>query len=379
MYNYFNFNGSQINDLAIVTSIEKPYIPEKSIDTINVSSRDGEIFDGAKYDPVTIPISLAIVGASENDYRTRVQCLHDILSTKQEVPIKFCENITIYGMLKGAFKVNKKNSTSAYADIELICHVPYSYSDNVLAYNAEEGKQEVVVQNNGELPTLPYISIGFGKDAHFAQIQNNKTGEKILIGDYPQLELSSTKKEQILILHDPCESVGNLIQSGANINSGRGTGGSFTISSSGNSYILSELGSGTEKIKGACARIALSKNIDDFKVMVRMQCKSSGKNGDPNYFVSESEKVKEKVVTGGKSTYYVVNAHGVNYRTQPSTKGKSQGIIPKGTKLTDVTMANGWAKIKYKTKTYYVSSKYLTKQVKDNSKSTVQEFTVANM
>ena len=43
MYNYFNFNGSQINDLAIVTSIEKPYIPEKSIDTINVSSRDGKI------------------------------------------------------------------------------------------------------------------------------------------------------------------------------------------------------------------------------------------------------------------------------------------------------------------------------------------------
>lgn len=28
MYNYFNFNGTQINDLAIVTSIEKPYIPE---------------------------------------------------------------------------------------------------------------------------------------------------------------------------------------------------------------------------------------------------------------------------------------------------------------------------------------------------------------
>lgn len=28
MYNYFNFNGNQINDLAIVTSIEKPYIPE---------------------------------------------------------------------------------------------------------------------------------------------------------------------------------------------------------------------------------------------------------------------------------------------------------------------------------------------------------------
>lgn len=379
MYNYFNFNGSQINDLAIVTSIEKPYIPEKSIDTIDVSSRDGEIFDGAKYDSITIPISLAIVGVSENDYRTRVQCLHDILSTKQEVPIKFCENITIYGMLKGVFKVKKKNSTSGYADIELICHVPYSYSDNVLAYNTEENAQEVVVENNGGLPTLPYVSIGFGKDAHFAQIQNNKTGEKLLVGDYPKLELSTTKKEQTLILHDPCTSVGTLIQSGANINSGRGTGGSFTISSGGESFILSELGNSTEKIKGACARIALSKNIDDFKVMVRMQCRSSGKNGDPNNVLSEQEKVKETVVEGSKVTYYEVTANGVNYRTQPSTKGKSQGIIPKGTKLTDVTIQNGWAKIKYKTKTYYVSAKYIKKKVKDNSKSTVKEFTVANM
>ena len=379
MYNYFNFDGNQINDLAIVTSIEKPYIPEKSIDTISVSSRDGEIFDGAKYDPISIPISLAIIGNDENDYKTRVQCLHDILSTKQEVPIKFCENITIYGMLKGAFKVKKKNSMSGYADIELICHTPYSYSDNVQAYNAEDNAQTVVVENNGELPTLPYVSIGFGADAHFAQLQNNKTGEKMLIGDYPQLQLSTTKKDQTLILHNPCESVGTLIQSGANINSGRGTDGSFTISASGNSFILSELGSSTEKIKGACARINLSKNIDDFKVMVRMQCRSSGINGDPNNIKSEQEKVKETVVTGGKTPYYVVNASGVNYRTQPSTKGKSQGIIPKGTKLTDVTMANGWAKIKYKTKTYYVSSKYLSKQVKDNSKSTVQEFTVANM
>lgn len=380
MYNYFNFNGSQINDLAIVTSIEKPYIPEKSIDTISVSSRDGEIFDGAKYDPISIPISLVVIGDNEEDYKTRVQCLHDLLSTKQEVPIKFCENITIYGMLKGALKVKKKNSVSGYADIELICHTPYSYSDNVQAYNAEDNAQTVVVENNGELATLPYVSIGFGADAHFAQLQNNKTGEKILVGDYPQLQLSTTKKEQTLILHDPCESVGTLIQSGANINSGRGTGGSFTISSSGNSFILAELGSSsTEKIKGACARIALSKNIDDFKVMVRMQCRSSGKNGDPNNVLSEQEKVKETVVEGGKVTYYEVTANGVNYRTQPSTKGKSQGIIPKGTKLTDVTIQNGWAKIKYKTKTYYVSAKYIKKQVKDNSKSVVKEFTVANM
>lgn len=379
MYNYFNYNGSQINDLAIVTKIEKPYIPEPSISTINVTSRDGEIFDGVKYNPIKITVSIAIIGDDENDYRTRVQCLHDLLSTKEEVPIKFCENITIYGMLNSDFIVTKKNDVAGYADLELICNTPYSYSDNVIAFNVDEGSQKLTVENNGELDTLPYISIGFEKDAHFAQVQNNKTGEKILIGDYPQLQLSTTKKEQTLILHNPCESVGTLTQSGANINADRGTGGAFTISSSGNSFILQSLGTGTDKVKGACARIPLSKNIDEFKVMVRMQCRSSGINGDPNNIKSEQEKVKETVESGGKSYYYEVIASGVNYRTQPSTKGKSQGIIPKGTKLTDVTIQNGWAKVKYRTKTYYVSSKYLKQRVKDNSKSKVQEFTVANM
>ena len=135
MYNYFNFDGTQINDLAIVTKIEKPYIPERAIDTINISSRDGEIFDGAKYDPVKIPISLAIIGDDEYDYFTRVNALHDILRTKEEVPIKFCDNVTIYGMLNSSFTPEKKNKCTAYADIELICHTPYSYSDNILAFN----------------------------------------------------------------------------------------------------------------------------------------------------------------------------------------------------------------------------------------------------
>ena len=65
MYNYFNFNGVQVNDLALVTKIEKPYIPERTINTINVTSRDGEIFDGMKYNAIKIPISLAIIGNEE--------------------------------------------------------------------------------------------------------------------------------------------------------------------------------------------------------------------------------------------------------------------------------------------------------------------------
>ena len=89
MYNYFNFDGSQINDLAIVTSIEKPYIPERTTSTINVTSRDGELFDGMKYNPIKIPISLAIVGDDADDYVQRVKALSDIMNKREIVPIKF--------------------------------------------------------------------------------------------------------------------------------------------------------------------------------------------------------------------------------------------------------------------------------------------------
>ena len=68
MYNYFNFNGVQVNDLALVSKIEKPYIPETSISTLNIPSRDGEVFNGMKYNAIKIPISLAIIGTDANDY-----------------------------------------------------------------------------------------------------------------------------------------------------------------------------------------------------------------------------------------------------------------------------------------------------------------------
>ena len=79
MYNYFNFNGVQVNDLALVTKIEKPYIPANTVSTINVTSRDGEIFDGSIYIPITMKISLAIMGNDKDDYITFCSEATDII------------------------------------------------------------------------------------------------------------------------------------------------------------------------------------------------------------------------------------------------------------------------------------------------------------
>lgn len=378
MYNYFNFNGTQINHLAIVTKIEKPYVPERTISTINVTSRDGEIYDGSKYQPIKIPISMAIIGDSEEDYVQRVKAIKDILSPKEEVPIKFAENCSIYGMLNGEFIVTKKNNVSGYADIELICHIPFTYGDNVLVFEPEDSSKKLNVNYAGQIDTLPFISIGFTKDCHFAQVQNINTGERILIGDYPKLNLT-TKVESNRILWNKCQSLSELTLASANIDGDRSTSGSLGISSGGECYILSSLGDGSTTWKGACGRIALPSSLDEFKIRAKLNMYSTGLNGDPNMYDPECQTVKETVVSGKQEVYYQVTCSTLNVRSQPNTSSKILGTVSKGYKITTYTIADGWCKFSYKTKTGYVSAKYITKKINDTSTSTVEEYTVENM
>ena len=379
MYNYFNFNGVQVNDLALVTKIEKPYIPERTINTINVTSRDGEIFDGMKYNAIKIPISLAIIGNDEEDYKLRVKILRDTFKVRNEVPIGFADNTSIYGMLSSEFKVQKKNAVTGYADIEIICNNPYTYSDHTLTFEAEEGHKEVIVEHNGGVDALPLVSVGFTKDTHFAQIENMTTGERVLVGDYPKLVLSSTKAESTLVLRDPCESLSGLTIGGANIDANRSYNGSFGITESGNSYMLSSMGDGNTTYKGACGRIALSSGVDQFKLRVKMQHNSKGKNGDPNKYDADVEKRKEEVKSGKKEPYYKVTCTGLHYRSGPGTNYKSYGTLKKGFEIYGGTIEKGWCKFKYKNKTCYCSAEYLADMVNDTTKSEWKTFTIENV
>lgn len=378
MYNYFNYDGVQVNGLALVTKIEKPYIPEKSISTIDITSRDGYIYEGSRYSNIKIPISLAIIGDNEKDYQERVNALKDLFESKEIVPIKFAPNTSIYGMMHSDFVVNKKNSSTGYCDIEIVCFDPYTYSDNVLLYENEEGKKLLVVNNGGKKPTLPFISVGFSKDAHFAQIENKSTGERILVGDYPKLQLPQ-KAANSLVVYNRCESLSDITVTGANIDAGRSTGGTLALSSTGKSYILADIGSGTAQWKGACARISIPSQLDEFELRINMQHKSTGKNGDPTHFDEDLKTYKETVESGTKSTYYQVTCSVLNVRSGPGTKYKKIGSVSKGYKITKGTLSKGWVKFTYKGKTGYCAEKYLVKKTSDGTVSTVQTYTVKNM
>ena len=371
MYNYFNFNGVQVNDLALVTKIDKPYIPETSISTLNIPSRDGEIFNGMKYNSLKIGVSLAIIGTDVDDYNARVKVLKDIFSVRKEVPIAFASYTSIYGMLSSEFKVEKKNAVTGYADIEIVCSNPYTYSDYTITY---DGSKTVNVGQKGGIKSYPLISVGITKPTHFIQIQNDITGEKIGIGALPDITKTESRNESDNVLHNNCQNLSSIVIGATNIDANRSTTGSFAISSDGSGIILGNMGDGSTTYKGACGKIALPKELEDFQIKVNIYADSTGKNGDPNYFDPETEKYKEEVKEGTTTKYYVVNCTGLNYRTGPSTSYKSKGTLPKGYEIRkDYSFENGWCKFPYKNGTYYCSGKYLTEMTEDNTKTVLKD------
>jgi len=54
-----------------------------------------------------------------------------------------------------------------------------------------------------------------------------------------------------------------------------------------------------------------------------------------------------------------VSAGYLNLRTGPGIGYQVAGNLVKGTKVELVSSANGWAKIKYQGKTYYVAAEYV--------------------
>lgn len=71
MVNYFMFNKSEINELYLVTNITRVLLPKKKIETLDIASRDGEVFNGSKYAPIEYDITILISGDDEADLKRK--------------------------------------------------------------------------------------------------------------------------------------------------------------------------------------------------------------------------------------------------------------------------------------------------------------------
>lgn len=376
MENYFMFNDNIISDIFLVTKIEKPLIPSKDIQTLDVLSRDGKIFNGSKYAPIDIDVSILVSGETEADLRMKLADLRDLLNSKKPVKVAFKKDRYGYGMVSDKISMDQKSATDVLCKVPITCHVPYFYSiDDKMFLNTADTKN-ISIENQGGMPIRPFFTVGFSSNATFVQLYNTLTDERLLIGKYPKLEYN-TVDESSDVLNDACTTTGNWTTSTLPIDDNRAGGGTIGVTKQTSGLCIGALGSSSTdaKWKGVEVRRNLPSAVDEFKLRAELTFTSTGVNGDPSVQPADNE----AWTAGEERTYYKVTSKKLNVRDTPSMSGRVLGTLKKGTELRYGTVQGNW--IQYKHKDYnnqlvFSSMKYLkahkeTSQISHNVRNVV--------
>lgn len=358
-YKNVKYNGFLLSDICDIEEIRLPILPSNTISTIDIVTRDGEVFNGKRYKSYVIEIDILIDCDTKDECNERLRELRDAFDVDEPKPFSINDDRFILAILQDAIEKEPVAFHSYTSTIKLLCPEPYFYSSEIKL--AEGEGKEVIVSNSGNRPVLPIIQVGFSTDAYFAQLELDSTGQRVLVGKYPKLNLPSVKKST-KVLYDECHTTSTWTTSNASIDSDRTVGGTLAMNKSGESVIIGSLPSGDTTWKGVCVRQNLEHSVDEFKLKAKIKHDSKGTNGDPTVFDED----KEEVLSGKITTFWEVTWSILNVRTGAGTSYKKLGSLKKGYKIKNGTETKGWIKFTYNGKDGYCSKKGLTKKVEDN-------------
>ena len=340
---YFMFNDNIISDIFLVTNIEKPLMPSKDVQTLDVLSRDGKIFNGSKYASIDIDVSVLVTGETEEDLRIKLADLRDLLNSKKPVKVAFKPDRYGFGMVSDKISMDQKSATDVLCKVPIICYVPYFYSTEDKMFLNTADTKNMSIENRGGMPVRPFFTVGFSGNATFVQLYNTLTDERLLIGKYPNLEYT-TVDEGNDVLNDACTTTGNWTTSNLPIDDSRAAGGTLGVTKQTSGLCIGALGSSSTdaKWKGVEVRRNLPAAVDEFKLRAELTFTSTGVNGDPTVKPADIEHW-----TGGeKTTYYKVTSTKLNVRDTPSTSGRLIGTIKKGYEIRNGSVQGNWLQYK---------------------------------
>lgn len=354
------FNDTDLEEHIIIDDrVQVEELPEIINTTINIPSRDGEVYTGHKYDKRLIKVPFFIDARKFNNYTEKVRQIKNILNTNVESKL-FLPNEPnkYYWATVNSFTSEEIYNGVGKGEIEFVCFDPYAYSDDMKLFEGDLSKK-VTIENSGTAEVSPIINIGFTKDANFVQI-SNWDGKSILVGNRPSVDKNTTKPNN-LILHDKCETTTDWLPSGNVVDSDRIVEGNVTISEDGNYIIPGSYGSTIDqKWHGAAVRRNIGSSIENFKLVARMQHNSLSEGGTSGSGSSGT--------TTGK---YIVKVTSLNVRSGAGTNYKIIGSVKKNTTVNVTSVTKGWGKINHNGKDGYISlsAQYVTKSNKSIYKS----------
>ena len=372
---YFKYNNVDLSDIAYIKEVEMPSLPTMSHSSIEIFERDGSVYNGMSYEPRSIRITFVIKKDNAGDYESAVNDVKNTFATREEAPLYVGkEDRYIWCVPIDDLYITEVGTYCATGEINLVAYDPYWYDNEILS--AHSDSKTVTVDVEGDVETPPTIHIGVSGDASFYQIENTRTGEKILLGEIPRATKAETKKTKNTILRDEMETTSGWSQSSTNIDGSMGTGGTLAVTQNGTGLKCGDFGSASSgnKWHGACYMKNLSTPVKDFTVRIRMSHNSTGTNGDP----SIKTPYKDDPEYGNGSSVYYKPSGTVNMRKSTSLKAKVLTTIPKGTKL-EGTETQGFLKTTYKSYSGYVHLSVLKKYRGSTGKTKTQQNFVTTM
>ena len=334
---YVKYNDIDLTDMIKVREVNTTLTPPRENSTINIWERAGEIYNGYRWENREITLSFLLL-YSEEDYDN-----NPLIVEQGMADIKNCFNVDepkqlylnnpdkfIYAIPDGDIEVNELRYNCVEITVTFSCFDPFYYSAEA---KYSEGTNELVVNNEGDVPTDGIITVGIDEECHFVQIENTANGKKMLIGDYPMVSKPSAADKTNVVVDD-CLSTSEWAVGSTSVDANRSVGGTLGLTEAGQGIMCGNFGSGDTTWKGVGARRNLGTSIENFYVEADVFNVSTGVNGDPTVIVDATDpKVKYQnipyvtdvqVTEGSRTEQYKVICYALHVRSGPS---KSYGVV----------------------------------------------------
>lgn len=255
------FNGIDLSEYIIPGMDDGRELLDRSIEILQVPGQYGGYVQNIEYPPRKINQEILIAAESKEELQKVMEHLNKLLNTKEEVPIKFGDELdrTYYGFYAGVTPSYKKEGFYK-ATISFLCPRPFKLSEPD-TYSIKDGM--AVLYNKGAEETPPYVKVLVKEPITHLDIFNDQDYKRI----GRQLDESDMAVDpETIILNNPMASKVGWTETDAFVDGGL-KGGS--IEANGYSFRAVSFGTG-EDWHGPAEKTSLSEPLIDFLMEVKI-------------------------------------------------------------------------------------------------------------
>ena len=85
-YDNVKYNGFNLSEVCDIEEIRLPILPSNKISTLDIASRDGEIYNGKKYESYVIEIDILIDCDTKEELNEKLKDIRDIFDVDEPKP-----------------------------------------------------------------------------------------------------------------------------------------------------------------------------------------------------------------------------------------------------------------------------------------------------